>query len=769
MISNQWTVLLWPTKEAIRLKMTRIFTLSGLSCANCASKIENAIQKFEWITSATVSLSTTRLRIELDKNPPKNVDKIIEKLVHTYEPDVVVSEKTESKRNHDKNHGTNNNHDSNRNPGNNSNNDSNNNSVKHRNIKLIWLIFGTLIYGTGIILEYFLDTGLEAGVDVSITTGQVATALFIISYILLTAKVLLRVARNIPKGVIFNEHFLMAVATLGAIAIGHLSEAVVVILFYQIGEFLQDMAITKSKKRISELMDIKQDYANLKIDGEIIKVDPEEVQIGDLFVVKPGEKIPLDGIVVDGEAMLDWSALTGESIPKKASESDTVLSGCINQNGVLTVQATKLFKDSTVSNILELVENAADKKAPTETFITKFTKYYTPVVVGSAALLATIPPLFFGGDWGDWIYRSLIFLIISCPCALVMSIPMGFFGGIGSASKKGILIKGGNYLEALANLDIVIFDKTGTLTEGIFKVADIQAANGFTEEELMEAAVHAETFSNHPIAMSIMKEYAKHSRNGKDATAQSNGKILSQYKEIAGHGVSVNVSGKIILAGNAKLMNISDITLQKMSSTPQGTVVYIAIDGIYAGSIVIRDEIKKNSHDLVANLKSLGIKKTVMLTGDTPQIAEIVAKELDIDEVHASLLPQEKVEIVEKIRRQKSPYKSLAFVGDGINDAPVLAMSDVGIAMGGVGSDAAIEAADVILMTDEPTKLIDAIKISRFTKRIVWQNIAFTLGVEVLFLILAALGIATLWEAIFADVGVALLAVLNSMRILQSR
>jgi len=613
--------------------------------------------------------------------------------------------------------------------------------------KAVWLIAGTLIFIAGILLEYVFDTAIDE---------HIATVVFAVSYILLGYKVLYRMVKNILKGQVFDENFLMGVATLGAIAIDRFPEAMAVMLFYQVGEFFQELAVEKSKKRIGDLMDIRPDYANVLHDGEIIKVDPETLQIGDTFIVKPGEKIPLDGVVTDGEAMIDTSALTGESVPRKAAPDDTVLSGCINQNGLLTIRATKTFGESTVSKILDLVENAAEKKAPTETFIKKFAKFYTPAVVLSAVLLAVLPPLFFNGMWTDWIHRALIFLIISCPCALVLSIPMGFFGGIGAASKKGILIKGGNYIEALANLDTVVFDKTGTLTEGVFRVTELHTANGFSENELMEWAAYAEAFSNHPIALSIRQAYGKEIDKSE----------LSDYNEIAGHGVSVQVKDKSILAGNDKLMEQAGIAYTKTESV--STKVYVAVNGVFAGCILISDQVKKDSIGLVAALKKLGVRKTIMLTGDTPQIANAIAKKLHLDEVQSGLLPQQKVEHVEQLAQHKQGKKSLAFVGDGINDAPVLAMADVGIAMGGLGSDAAIEAADVVIMTDEPSRLIDAIKIARFTKRIVWQNIVMSLGVQILFLFLATLGISSLWEAVFADVGVSLLAVFNAMRAMNS-
>jgi len=600
----------------------------------------------------------------------------------------------------------------------------------------LWLTVGAVTFFAGIVFMYVIDTYVSK---------YLALGFFTFSYLLLGGKVLLRMFKNIARGQIFDENFLMGVATLGAIAIGKYAEAVTVMLFYQIGEFFQDMAVEKSKKQISDLMDIRPDYANIEKNGQFIKTNPDEIKIGDTFIVKPGEKIPLDGVVIEGEALLDTSALTGESTPRKVTINDGVISGCINQNGVLKIKATQTFGESTVSKILELVENAASKKAPTETFIAKFARYYTPTVVGFAMVLATVPPLFFGEEWFDWISRALIFLVISCPCALVVSIPLGFMGGIGGASKRGILVKGGNYLEALANLNFVVFDKTGTLTKGVFKVTQISPSNGFCKSDLLEATAQAEAFSNHPIAVSILKEY------GKDVDKNA----LKNYEEIAGHGVSVIADGKKILAGNVKLMDINHIPYEE---TQSNTTVYTAIDGVYAGSITIADEIKPDSYGLPDMLKTIGIKRTIMLTGDTVQIANSVAKELNITEVHASLLPQQKAEVVESL-------KNVAFVGDGINDAPVLAMADVGIAMGGLGSDAAIEVADIVLMTDEPSKLIEAIKIARFTKRVVWQNIVFSLGVKFLFIFLATLGVSSLWEAVFADVGVSLLAVFNSLRI----
>lgn len=717
-------------QREVVIKMVNEFILEGLCCSGCATKIETAVNKLNWVMTGTVSLATTRLKIKTTADVPKNMLDIIKGIVHTYDPDIVVIVKGK---------------------------DRNPTTERDDKKRIVWLSVGAVTFLIGMVImfvnfdgEHLFEHMLQFN-----PMAIFAFILFAVSYVLLAGKVLIRMVRNISKGLIFDENFLMGVATLGAIGIDKLPEATGVMLFYQIGEFFQKMSVAKSKKRIGDLMDIRPDYANVKREGKIVKVDPETVQIDDLFVVKPGEKVPLDGIVVEGTAMLDTTALTGESVPRKATVSVEVLSGCINQNSVLTIRATKTFGDSTVSKILDLVENAADKKAPTETFITKFAKYYTPIVVFGALLLAVVPPLFFGGVWGEWIHRALIFLIISCPCALVLSIPMGFFGGIGSASKKGVLIKGGNYLEALAKLDFVIFDKTGTLTKGVFKVTDIQAENGWSEAELLEMTAHAEGFSNHPIALSILKEY------GEEVDKDN----LSNYEEIAGHGVSVRVNGRKIFAGNEKLMDRIGVTYVKSESL--GTKVYVAIDNIYAGCIVISDEIKEDSYGLMTTLKKLGVRKTAMLTGDTPEIATSIAEELQLDEVYASLLPQEKVEKVELLNKQKQAKKTLAFIGDGINDAPVLAMADIGIAMGGLGSDAAIEVADIVLMTDEPAKLVEAIKVARFTKRIVWQNIVMTLSVQILFLYLATFGLSSLWEAVFADVGVSLLAVLNSRRILK--
>ena len=608
------------------------------------------------------------------------------------------------------------------------------------------LIIGAVIFAAGIIIDNLSALELHL---------YVILAVFISAYIVLGGEVVLQALKNIARGRVFDENFLMSTATIGAFIIGEYPEAVGVMLFYQVGELFQERAVRKSKRSITALMDIRPDFANLKKDGEITRVTPNSVSIGDVIVVKPGEKIPLDGEVIEGEAMLDTAALTGESVPRRARVGDTVLSGCINQNGVLTVKVTKTFGQSTVAKIIDLVENASNKKAPTENFITGFSRYYTPIVTGLAALIAIIPPLLGYGSWAGWVNRGLIFLVISCPCALVISIPLGFFGGIGGASRKGILVKGGNYLEALNNLDIVVFDKTGTLTKGVFKVTGIKSANNQTNEQVLEYAARAESFSNHPIALSVLKAYGKEI----DKTG------LSEYNEISGQGISVKADGMVILAGNCKLMTANGISFAEANDT--GTKVYVAVDNVFAGCIVISDEIKEDSKTAVAALKAHGVRKIVMLTGDDPRIAAAVAEELKLDEYYGGLLPDEKVEKVETLCAQKRAGGKLAFIGDGINDAPVLARADIGIAMGGLGCDAAIEAADVVLMTDEPSKLIEAAGVARFTKRIVWQNIIFALGIKAVFLGLGAFGIASMWEAVFADVGVALLAILNAARVIR--
>ena len=578
--------------------------------------------------------------------------------------------------------------------------------------------------------------------------------IYIVSYLIVGLEVVIEAVENIFKGEIFDENFLMAIATIGAFAVGEFPEAATVMILYQIGELFQDYAVDKSRKSISSLMDIRPDYANVKRENEVLKVSPEEVKIGELIVVKPGEKVPLDGEIVEGKSMLDTSSLTGESMPQDANTGDNVLSGCINKKGLLTIKTTKEFGESTVSKILDLVENASNKKSKSENFITKFAKYYTPAVVIIAVILAVIPPIIIkDAVFTDWLYRALTFLVVSCPCALVISIPLGFFGGIGGASKEGILVKGSNYLEALAQTEIVVFDKTGTLTQGIFEVQKIEAF-GIEKEKLLELAAYAENHSNHPISLSVKDAY----KNKIDMQK------ITQTEEIAGLGVKAIIDGRQVLVGNDKLMEQAKINYEK--STDIGTILYVAIDNKFVGYIVIADKIKEDAKMAIEVLKKNGIKKTVMLTGDKKQVGEHVADILGLDEVYTELLPDGKVEKVEELLKQKSEKGKLVFVGDGINDAPVLALADIGIAMGGLGSDAAIEAADVVIMTDEPSKIGNAMKISKKTMRIVRENIIFSLAVKLVVLILAAYGLSTMWAAVFADVGVSVIAILNSLRAL---
>ena len=580
-------------------------------------------------------------------------------------------------------------------------------------------------------------------------------ALYIISYLIVGLEIVLKAIKNIFKGNVLDEHFLMAIATIGAFAIGEFPEAVAVMLFYQVGELFQDYAVDKSRKSIANLMDIRPDIAFVKRNGKLEKVSPEDVKIGENIVVKPGEKVPLDGTVVEGNSMIDTSALTGESLPREVNVGDNILSGCINKNGLLTIKVEKEFGESTVSKILDLVENASSKKSKSENFITKFAKYYTPIVVIIAILLAIIPPFILNvGEFTEWLYRALTFLVVSCPCALVISIPLGFFGGIGGASKVGILVKGSNYLEALSNTEIVVFDKTGTLTEGVFEAQKVEPV-GISKDELLKYATYAESNSNHPISVSLKKAYNKEIEEN----------IISNVEELAGRGVRAKVEEKEVLVGNEKLMKEKNIEYTPCNDV--GTILYVAIDNKYVGYILIADKIKKDSARTIKELKQNNIKETVMLTGDKKEVGNKVAKELKVDKVYTELLPDGKVEKVEELMKDKSEKGKLVFVGDGINDAPVLALSDIGIAMGGLGSDSAIEAADIVIMTDEPSKLGTAIKISKKTMSIVKQNIIFAITVKILVLILTAFGIGTMWEAVFADVGVSVLAIINSLRALR--
>ncbi|MCR2822683.1 heavy metal translocating P-type ATPase [Lederbergia panacisoli] len=704
--------------ERQRKKIKQEILLEGLDCANCAMKIENGVKGMEGITNCSVNFVNKTLTLEAIQDEATDIISVVKKKVKTIEPNITPVEKGNDHDHHDHDHGS-------------------------KNVKttVSRLIIGTLLAAIGMFAP--ISELMELGI-------------FIIAYLIIGGDIVLRAVRNIVRGQVFDENFLMAIATIGAFAIRQYPEGVAVMLFYQVGELFQGIAVNRSRKSISALMDIRPDSANLKRDGNIVTVSPEEVKIGDTIIVKPGEKVPLDGKIIEGYSMVDTSALTGESVPREVEAGNDVLSGFINKNGVLTVEVTKDFGESTVSKILDLVQNASSRKAPTENFITKFARYYTPVVVIVAVVLAFIPPLIISGaTFSDWIYRALVFLVISCPCALVISIPLGFFGGIGAASKSGILVKGSNYLEALNDVKYIVFDKTGTLTKGVFEVTSIHPKN-MTADELLEYAAFAEVHSNHPIALSIKNAY------GKDIKEES----ILDYNEISGHGIQVTAAGKKIAAGNAKLMIKDQIIFDQPDVI--GTLVHVAVDDQYAGYIVISDQVKEDSAQAIRLLKELGIKKTVMLTGDAKTVGHAVGKELGLDEVHAELLPQHKVEEIEKLDARKAKNEKIIFVGDGINDTPVLARADVGMAMGGLGSDAAIEAADIVIMTDEPSKIPTAIKIAKRTRKIVWQNILFALGVKAIFLILGAFGIATMWEAVFSDVGVTLLAVLNAMRVLKT-
>lgn len=707
-------------EKAFEENIKKIFILEGLGCANCAAKIERESNHIDGVKFAVVDFVATKLIIEINSLAKQDViTEKVKEIVKRIEPDVkVIENKSKLASNHDHFHGEVNKGD------------------------LIRLIIGAAIFGLATAIQF---------------SSAIELSLFLISYLLIGGEVVLSAVKNIGRGQVFDENFLMSIATIGAFTIGQYPEGVAVMLFYQIGELFQGVAVKRSRKSITALMDIRPDFANLKVGDDLKKVSPEEVTIGSMIVVKPGEKVPLDGKVIEGVSMVDTSALTGESIPREVEAGDPILGGVINKNGLLTIEVEKEFGDSTIAKILDLVQNASSKKAATEKFITKFARYYTPFVVLSAILLAVIPPLVIeGATFSQWLYRALAFLVVSCPCALVISIPLGFFGGIGGASKNGILVKGGNYLEALNNAEIVVFDKTGTLTKGVFEVMEVNVRNNMTKDELIMYAAYAESYSNHPIATSILKAYGK--EIAKDA--------VENYEEVSGHGVKVIVKGREVLAGNYKLMDQVHIAYDQVESI--GTVVHVAIDHEYAGYIVIADEIKDDAVKAMHDLKSMGVKKIVMLTGDNKTVGTKVAKELGIDEVYTELLPDQKVEKVEALDKEKSAKGKLIFVGDGINDAPVLARADIGIAMGGVGSDAAIEAADVVIMTDEPSKIATAIKIAKKTRRIVMQNIVFALGIKAVLLILIASGFGTMWEAVFGDVGVALLAVLNSMRAMKN-
>lgn len=737
--------------------------LNGLDCANCANKIETKVNKINGVKEATVNFSTTLLIAEIKEESLKGeIINEIKSIVKKLEPDVKVeeklnntviknttseckdsccstsfengevkkcTEKTKINKNETHNH-------------------THSNGLSENNVGVIeyikeniMLIIGTLIY-----LVALAYNG---------NNNSVSIILFIASYLVIGGEVILTALKNITNGEIFDENFLMSIATIGAFFIGEYPEAVAVMLFYQIGEVFQGYAVNKSRKSISSLMNIRADYANVLRSNNEVKVSPEDVSLNEVILIKPGERVPLDGVVLSGESFLDTSALTGESVPREIKAGDEILSGEINNSGVLKVRVTKEYGESTVARILELVENASNKKAPTEKFITKFSKIYTPIVVLVAVLVAIIPPIFIkGAVFSEWLYKALSLLVVSCPCALVVSIPLGFFSGIGAASKKGVLVKGGNYLEALKESEIIVFDKTGTLTKGVFKVTSINAKN-ISKDELLEITALGEANSNHPIAVSIAEAYGK----------KINKNEIESYKEVAGHGVEAIIRGKNVLLGNSKLMIKNNIFYDKVNTI--GTIVHIAINSEYKGNIIISDEIKENVKEAIVELKNAGIKKTVMLTGDSKEVAEKVANDIGIDEVYSELLPSDKVNKLEEVLNKKVGNGKVLFVGDGINDAPVLARADIGIAMGGVGSDAAIEAADVVLMKDKIESISDAIRISRKTNKILWQNIIFSLFIKVVVMILVVAGLTNMWAAVFADVGVTLLAVLNSMRIIR--
>lgn len=761
----------------------RKWVLDGLDCANCAMKIENKVKKIEGVSSCSVNFATKTMTLE---TKAAAADEIAEQAEHTItklephvKPRAVQASRAAKKplsaegaaqvrgeavqgQSHVHTHGEPHGHEHAHGEGHaHEDGHQHSHAAEHSHSQEDSHAHGhSHEHGEGNTRRILIRLGggavlAAAGMFLPVS-GIAELLIFLAAYLIVGGEVVLAAARNIVRGQVFDENFLMALATIGAFAIGEYPEGVAVMLFYQVGELFQGMAVNRSRRSITALMDIRPEFAYLKEGNNLRKVSPEEVRVGDSIVVKPGEKVPLDGIILEGSAMMDTSALTGESVPRSTQPGSQVLSGFINRNGVITIEVTKDFGESAVSQILELVQNATNNKAKTENFITKFARAYTPVVVITALLLAVVPPLILSGaTFSDWIYRALVFLVISCPCALVVSIPLGFFGGIGAASRSGILVKGSNYLEALNDVKIVVFDKTGTLTKGQFTVTGNVPAEGFTGQELLRVAAYAESHSSHPIAESIRAAYGE----------AIPGEAITDYNEISGHGIAVTVEGKAVLAGNVRLMEREGIA----SVTPQeyGTIVHIAVDKRYAGYLVIADEVKDDSLKAIQALNALGIHKTVMLTGDAAPVAESVGRQLGIKEIHAELLPGDKVAAIERLEREKGPKEKIIFVGDGINDTPVLARADVGIAMGGLGSDAAIEAADIVIMTDEPSKIASAIGIAKRTRTIVWQNIAFALGVKAVFLLLGAFGIATMWEAVFSDVGVTVLAVLNSMRALQ--
>ena len=727
-------------------------TLSGLDCANCANKIEDRVNRLELVEEANLNFSTSQLTVLIKESALKtDVITEIKRIVKQLEPHVVVEERVSTQVVHKSSccGGSCSSHtESHHGQAGHSHEHSHKTLDNESSSKVFsfikenaWLLLGVIIF---LAIHTFKPVGI------------LEVVLYGVSYLLIGGKVLLTAFRNITRGEIFDENFLMMVATVGAFAIGEYPEAIAVMLFYEIGELFQSYAVNRSRKSISSLLDIRADHANLVTESGTKEVAPEAVSIGDLIVIKPGERVPLDGEIIEGECYLDTSALTGESIPRLISVGEEILAGCINTNALVKVRVTKVAGESTVARILELVENASSKKAQTEKFITKFARVYTPIVVLLAVLIAIIPAFVFQVNFSTWLYRALSFLVVSCPCALVVSIPLGFFAGLGGASKQGVLVKGGNYLEALNHVETVVFDKTGTLTKGVFKVSQIKPVN-MNEAEFIELAAYAESQSTHPIAKSIVDAY----------TQVIDTTVLSQYEEIAGHGIKVFVGDKEVLIGNVKLMQRANLNVAEVDAI--GTIIHMVVNQQYVGYMVIADEIKENSKAAIAKLKQHGVSKVVMLTGDHEGVAKKVAAELGVDEVYAGLLPHQKVEHVEEILAHKTKDQNVVFVGDGMNDAPVLARADIGVAMGGIGSDAAIEAADVVLMEDDPMALVKAINKAKQTSTILYQNIIFALGVKILVMILVACGLATMWAAVFADVGVTILAVMNSTRALKSK
>ena len=693
------------------------FLIKGLHCASCAAKIESKVAGLSFIKGSVMNFATSTLTVEVSENNVDTVIDAVQKIADQVEPGAIVEEKSKSSKK-----------------------DSDKEEKKKK-------LDRSRLHRIGAGIAVFIGA-------LYLREQPFGIFLFLISYFAIGKDIIIKSVRNILRGELFDENFLMTIATMAAFGIGEYPEAIMVVLLYEIGECFQGRAVESSRKSIAELMDIRPEYANLKIGDDFKKVSPGEVRRGDIIIVKPGEKVPLDGKIIEGSSSVDTAALTGESALRDVSRGDEITSGFININGVLTIEVTKSFNDSAVSKILHLVENASSKKAETEKRITKFAKYYTPVVVVAAVMTALIPPLIMEGQsFETWIYKAAIFLVISCPCALVISVPMGYFAGLGAASKNGILVKGGNYLEALTQIDTVVFDKTGTLTKGSFKVDNIKGMGGISDNVLLRYTAFAESFSNHPIAISITEEYDGHIDK----------KLVKNYRDIAGKGVTALVDGVSVASGNKKLMDQLGIKCEPVQAV--GTVIYTALDGKYSGYILIKDEVKIDSKDAIRRLKEAGIETIVMLTGDKKEVADIVGKDIGIDRVHYELLPQDKVAKVEQLYREG--IKGLVFVGDGINDAPVLARANVGVAMGGVGSDAAIEAADVVIMNDEPSKLAKAIEIAKRTKSIVNMNIGMSVGIKGMVFVLAFMNLGSMWLAIFADVGVSIIAVMNSMRILK--